>query len=82
MSGNETGTVCLGMRLGLCLGMRLGLIVCIQQKEKVLQKAKKTHKQRVEVRNRILCMQSAIHVSHVMHRVMSTGFEPVLGHSH
>ena len=26
MSGNETGTVCLGMRLGLCLGMRLGLV--------------------------------------------------------
>ena len=72
----------LGLEGTVCLGMSLGLIVCIQQKGKILQKAKKTHKQRVEVRNGI---QSAIHVyllSHVMHRVMSTGDEPVLGHSH
>lgn len=56
-----------------CMRCILYIHVCAQQKEKIVEKAKKTHKQRVEVRRQFNVFSNA--------QITSAGDEPVSRHS-
>ena len=49
------------------------LCMCVQQKEKIVEKAKKTHKQRVEVSAPFSPLTTATYIQ----SVLQTGNEPI-----